>query len=203
MVTTSLRRGSTTFAFFQNASSVGWTSGSASMPSRISASPRRRSLFQSVPRSVFEVLPEVAPFVRLRPPRRDDAPLAIVFIGVNHCDFQAVHKADDIDSNLAIVETIIDLLDRRPFENPLGVIEGNSVPCNIAAVLPLVPTVAHAMYLHNVNIAIVDLEEARSAEQHPRAAISGASTSRHRDLQRELVHAFVAVLGHDEGVPEE
>src|SRR5712691_3128917 len=139
MVTTSLRRGSTTFAFFQNSSSVVWTSGSASMPLRISASRRRRSLFQSVPPLAFGVLPEVASFMWLRSPCRDDAPLVIVFIGVIHRDFQAVHKTNGIDSDFAIVETIIDLLDSRPFENPLGIVEGNSVPRNVAAVFPRVP----------------------------------------------------------------
>src|SRR5712692_2971817 len=152
MVTTSLRRGSTTFAFFQNCSSVGWTPGSASMPLRISASRRRRSLFQSVPRLAFEVLPEGASFMGLRSPRRDDAPLVIVFVRIDHRDFQAVHKANGIDSNLAIVEPIIDFLDGRPLEDPLGVVEGNSVPRDVAAVFPLVPTIAHPVYLHNVNI---------------------------------------------------
>src|SRR5260370_14138425 len=111
MVTTSFRRGSTTLAFFQNSSSVGCTSGSASIRLRISASLRPRSRFQSVPRLVFEVLPEVAPFVRLGSPRRDDAPPSIVFIGVDHCDFQAVHKSDRTDSDFAVVEPILNVLD--------------------------------------------------------------------------------------------
>src|SRR5947199_10838175 len=108
MVTTSLGRGSTTLALFQNSSSVGRTSGSASIPLRISASLRRRNLFQFVPRLVFEALPEGTPFMRLRPPRRDDASLVIVFISVDHRDFQAVHKANRVDSDFTIVEPIID-----------------------------------------------------------------------------------------------
>src|SRR5437588_4915625 len=122
------------------------------MPLRISPSLRRRSLFQSVPSLGFEILPEVAPFMRLCPPRRDDAPFAIVFILVNHSDLQAVHKADRINSNFAIIETIIDPLDSQALENALSVSEGNSVPSNIAAVFPFIPSVAHKTYSQNVNI---------------------------------------------------
>jgi hypothetical protein len=45
----------------------------------------RRSLSQSVPVPglAFDVLPEVASFVRLRTPRRDDASFLIVFIRVD------------------------------------------------------------------------------------------------------------------------
>lgn len=76
----------------------------------------------------------MASFVRLRSPRRDDAPRAIVFIGIDHCDFQTGHETDRVDSHFAIVEAIIDPLDRGPLENPLGVVEGNSVPSDVAAV---------------------------------------------------------------------
>jgi hypothetical protein len=93
MVTTVFRAGHTTLASFQNSSSVGRTAGSDAMPLRIWASLLWRSLFQSVPvpRLAFDVSPVGASFVRLRPPRRDDAPFVIVFIRVNHRDFQAVH----------------------------------------------------------------------------------------------------------------
>src|ERR1700737_2291260 len=84
MVTTSLRRGSTTLASFQKLSSVGCASGSDSTPLRISASLTRRSRFQSVPRLALDVFPEAAPFMRFCSPRRDDAPLMIVPIGVNN-----------------------------------------------------------------------------------------------------------------------
>jgi len=96
MVTTVFRVGHTTLASFQNRSSVARTSGSDAMPRRIWASLMWRSLFQFVrpPRLAFDVLPVGASFVRFRPPRRDDAPFVIVFIRVNHRNFQAVHQAN-------------------------------------------------------------------------------------------------------------
>jgi hypothetical protein len=90
--------------------------------------------------------------MRLRSPCRDDAPLVIIFVRVDHYDFQAVHETNGVDSNLAVVETIVDLLDGRPLENPPSVVEGNSVPRDVAAVFPLILAIAHPMYLHNVNI---------------------------------------------------
>src|SRR5262252_3168550 len=151
MVTTSFRRGITTLAPFQNSSSVGCTSGSASIPFRISASLMRRSLSQSV-LLVFEALPEVASFLRRGSPRGDDAPRVIVFIRVDHCDFYAVHKTDRVNSDFAIIETVVNLFDGRTIENSLGVVESNSVSRNVAAVLPLIPNVVHRVYLHNVNM---------------------------------------------------
>jgi hypothetical protein len=65
--------------------------------------------------------------VRFGPPRRDDTPLVLVlvFIRVNHRNFQAIHQANGIDSNFAIVETVINFLDRRPIENPYRILEGD------------------------------------------------------------------------------
>ena len=91
--------------------------------------------------------------MRFRPPRRDDAPFLIVFIRVNHRNLQAVHQANRIDSTLAVVETVVHFLNRRPVEDSYGIIEGDSMPDEIAAVLLSVPTVKPKLYLHNVNIA--------------------------------------------------
>ena len=117
MVTTVFRVGHTTLASFQNASSVGRTSGSDAMPRRIRASLMWRSLFQSVPapRLAFDVSPVGPSFVRLRPPRRDDAPFVLVFIRVNHRNFQAVHHANRIDPTFTVIETVINLFNRRRF----------------------------------------------------------------------------------------
>jgi hypothetical protein len=154
MVTTVFRVGHTTLASFQNSSSVGRTSGSDAMPRRIWASLLWRSLLQSVPapRSDFDVLPVRASFVRFRPPRRDDASFVVVFIRVNHRNFQAVHQANRIDSALAVVETVINPLNRRPVEDTCSIFKGNPMSDEIATVLLSVPTVSHFMYLHNVNI---------------------------------------------------
>src|ERR1700730_11791741 len=70
MVTVSLRRGITTVAFFQKASSVGLMSGSAVIAARTSSSVMVRRRFQSVPGSVFEVLPEVSSFMGFGTPCR-------------------------------------------------------------------------------------------------------------------------------------
>jgi hypothetical protein len=121
------------------------------MPLRISASLSRRTLFQSVPRLALEILPEVAPFVRFRSPCRDDASFAIRFVRIDHSDFAStMEKSESMPSGSRTV-SIIDLLDSRTVENPLRIFEGNSVPSNVAAVLPLIPIIAHVLYLHNVN----------------------------------------------------
>lgn len=66
MVTILFGVGKTTWAFFQNSSSVGRASGSDAMPRRISAGPTSRSLSQSVRvrRLAFDVFPVGASFVR-------------------------------------------------------------------------------------------------------------------------------------------
>jgi len=89
--------------------------------------------------------------VRFRPPRRDDAPFVVVFILVNHRNFQAVHQANRIDANFAVVEAVIDFFYRWPIENALRILESDPMPDEIAAIFLSVPTVAHILYLHNVN----------------------------------------------------
>lgn len=88
----------------------------------------------------------------LRPPRRDDPSFVFVFICVNHRNFQAIHQANRIDANFAVVETVIDFFYRWPIENALRILEGDPMPDEIAAIFLSVPTVAHIVYLHNVNI---------------------------------------------------
>jgi hypothetical protein len=51
--------------------------------------------------------------MRLCPPRRDDAPFAVVFIRIDHRDFQTVHEPDGIDANFSVIETMVRLLDGR------------------------------------------------------------------------------------------
>jgi hypothetical protein len=94
-----------------------------------------RSLFQSVPapRLAFDVLPVGASFVRLRPPRRDDAPFLIVFICVHHCDFQTVHQANRIDSGLTVIEPVIDFFNSRPIEDLCRILKRDSVANDVAA----------------------------------------------------------------------
>src|SRR5580700_1401257 len=150
MVTIVLGTGMTTLAFFQKASSVGWAWGSARIPRRISAGVIRRNLSQSVPfallrrdRSGFDVLPIPPSLARLRAPRRDDAPFVFFSIGINYCDFQSVNQPDRIDSILAIAESVIRDFEGRAFEDPNRVLEGNSMQLAVAAVLFLIPSVAH------------------------------------------------------------
>jgi hypothetical protein len=81
--------------------------------------------------------------MRLRPPRRDDAPFVIVFIRVNHRNFQAIYQANRIDSAFAIVEAVINLLDRGPVEDTYSILKGNRMPHEIATVLLSVPTILH------------------------------------------------------------
>jgi hypothetical protein len=90
--------------------------------------------------------------MRFRTPRRDDAPFVMISIRVNHCDFEAVHQANRINSTLAVVEPVIGFFDRWSVEDPLGILEGDPMSDEVAAVLLFVPTIAPIMYLHNVNI---------------------------------------------------
>ncbi len=160
-MTISLGTGMTTLAFFQKAASVGWASGSARIPRRISAGVIRRSFSQSVPllrlregASGFDVLPVAPSLARLRAPRRNDAPLVICFsVGINCCYFKPVNQPDGIDSILTVVKSVIRSFDRWAFEDPDCVFESYVVKREVVAILLFVPSVAHGVYLHNVNIA--------------------------------------------------
>jgi len=88
--------------------------------------------------------------VRLRPPRRDDPPFVIVFIRINHRNFQAVHQANRIDSAFTVVETVIDFLDRWPIENPHRMLEGDPMSDNIAAVLLYPDFSANCIYTMSI-----------------------------------------------------
>jgi hypothetical protein len=65
--------------------------------------------------------------VGFRSPRRDDAPFIAGPIGVNNRDFQAIHKADGVDPNLAVVEAIIDLSTVGPSKIRLA--SSKAIPC--------------------------------------------------------------------------
>jgi hypothetical protein len=81
-----------------------------------------------------------------RPPGGDNASFIIVAVGIDHRDFHTIHQANGIDSNFAIVETVINPSDRSPFENPLCILEGNPVLPDILAVLFFVPIIPHNLY---------------------------------------------------------
>ena len=77
---------------------------------------RRR--FQSVPGSVFEVLPEISSFMGFGPPCRYELSFVTGAIGVGNGDLDAVHEADGVDPFFIVLEAIIDPLHRRPVEDP-------------------------------------------------------------------------------------
>jgi hypothetical protein len=45
--------------------------------------------------------------MRFRSPCRDDSSFVIVSVGINHRNFNAVHKANGINPNFAIVEAVV------------------------------------------------------------------------------------------------
>jgi hypothetical protein len=63
-----------------------------------------------------------------------DAPLVIASVCADHCDFHAVHKANGVHADLALIETVINPFDGQPFENPLCILEGDSMPSKILTV---------------------------------------------------------------------
>jgi hypothetical protein len=77
--------------------------------------------------------------MRFRSPGRDDPSFVIVPIGVNHRDFQAVHQANRINPNIAVVKPVIDPFNGQAVENTLCVLEGNATLGDVAAVLGCVP----------------------------------------------------------------
>src|SRR5437867_8007100 len=76
----------------------------------------------------------------------------MVSISVDHRDFHTVHKANGIHTNFAIVETVISPFNRWPLENLYCILKSNVVPPKILKILFVRPSVAHGIYLHNVNI---------------------------------------------------
>jgi hypothetical protein len=53
----------------------------------------------------------------------------------------------------AVIESITGLLDRRSFEDAYRIRKGNTVQTDVAPVLGFIPTIAHMVYLRNVNTA--------------------------------------------------
>jgi len=76
----------------------------------------------------------------------------MVSIGINNRDFQAIDKANGIHSDLAIVETVIDSFNRWPLENSYRILKSNVVLTKVLSVLFVHPSIAHDVYVHNVNI---------------------------------------------------
>jgi hypothetical protein len=65
-------------------------------------------------------------------------------VGVNHRDFQAIHKANGIHPDFAIVVTVINPFNGWPLENPHSILKGNAMPLQVDPVLfvsPTIPTV--------------------------------------------------------------
>ncbi len=122
--------------------------------------------------------------MRLRPPRRDDASFVFVFIRVNHRNFQTVHQANRMDASFAVVEAVINFFHCWPIENALRILESDPMPDEIAAIFLSVPTVAHIVYLHNVNIR--------------RALARGAPSSRTRQRRNEAILLFNSSAGTDD-----
>ncbi len=106
--------------------------------------------------SRFEALPVLAPFVRLRAPRRDDAPFVIFSVDIDDRYFPSLHQPDRVDSLLTVVEAVIDSFEGRAFEDAHSVCKRYSVQDDVAAVLLFIPSVMHDVYLHNVNTATPD-----------------------------------------------
>ncbi len=58
-----------------------------------------------------------------------------------------------MDASFAVVEAVINFFHCWPIENALRILESDPMPDEIAAIFLSVPTVAHIVYLHNVNIS--------------------------------------------------
>jgi len=86
--------------------------------------------------------PVRTPLMRLRAPSRYDPALPLFPIGIDDCDLQSVHQADGIDAPLSVVEPIVYLLKRWAVEDAYGILEGDAVKPEIAAVLAVDPSVA-------------------------------------------------------------
>jgi hypothetical protein len=77
--------------------------------------------------------------VRLRTRRRDDAPLVIFRVGIDHRDFQSVYQPNRVDAVFPVVESIVDFFESDPFKNANRVFERDAMQAKIAPVLCLVP----------------------------------------------------------------
>src|SRR5580692_8470483 len=90
--------------------------------------------------------------VRLRAPRRDDAPLVVLPVAVDHRNLQPVHQPDGIHSPLAVIKTVIHPFDGWTFEYPRRVLKRDAMQVKVATILFLIPKIVHSVYLHNVNM---------------------------------------------------
>lgn len=57
-----------------------------------------------------------------------------MYIGVNHRDFQAVHKSDSVNSDFAIVESVVDALNGHTIKNSFGILKSDFVPLDVGFV---------------------------------------------------------------------
>src|SRR3974390_144573 len=91
----------TTRAVFQKFESIGWPWASASIAARICSSLSDLTRSQSL--RIFDGAPVRFSFMSLRLPSRDDAPLIIGNIRVNHGDLDTVCNADSINAGFVTV----------------------------------------------------------------------------------------------------
>src|SRR3974390_748016 len=119
----------TTRAAFQKSESVGYPSASVSIARRSWSSFSDRTRSQSL-RAFIDRVPIRLSFMSLRLPSRDDSPLTIGQIHVDHCDLNTIRDANGINAGFPILKAIIHSLQRPTFENLDGVLKSNSVTRN-------------------------------------------------------------------------
>src|SRR5579864_248311 len=112
----------------------------------ISRSLNERRRFQSV-RLLAGVLADALPvrfsFMLFCPPCRNNPAFGPRRIGIDQGDLETVYDSDGVDSNLAVVEAVIHLLQRGTVENPDCILERYSVARKVATVLSWIPDVVH------------------------------------------------------------
>ena len=121
-------------------------SGSPARPARICALLKERTRFQLVRGSetlFLDFLPVGPPFVRLRSPRRYDVPFFIAPIRIDDGNLYVVYQPDRVDACLAVVEPIINLLQRGTIEDLRRIRESYSMALYIDTILPGIPREAH------------------------------------------------------------
>jgi hypothetical protein len=77
-----------------------------------------------------------------------------VAIGIDYRDLDAVHEADRIDMQFAVVEAVIGPLHGRSVEDPPCILESDTMPANVRGVLGRIPREPHPAFLENVFTAV-------------------------------------------------
>src|SRR5690242_586188 len=105
---------------------------------------------QSVPYLETRCFEVDADLRRCRVPCRDDASLFLMAVHIRDNDDFRSKQPNRLQPFFAVVEPLVDELDRTPGEDPYGILEGDSVFRLVAPVLVWIPSVAHRPYGHNV-----------------------------------------------------